>query len=346
MKKLNSVFSKKQNQKSLLSNVSLDTLDKESLEHISLLRHITILFVVCLMFLITACSSVPSGNYVNPVDLLDDQSAFYLAIPKEADEPLIGRMISKYIPQLSQKDINKISDRTSNIYCGINRSRKGTTIQAAIEGNIPTTFLPRILTKKNGWDKRTYINEELDKSHTIYTLQGIDVSFPSNSIVLVGRNIEYMLNRYDYLNSIPLAPLEGGEGVNAPNIVNDVNFTHNDSRKNVHSIIQDYLKGAITEIRFYANQPKSFLAVLTGTDLDLKLTDVSGSFTTDPKSDKQYLLNIFLNFKENKFMKAGKALLGLVFGLTGADTTVVDRTQLQVTGIEISKQQLYKILAI
>ena len=297
------------------------------------------------MFFITSCSSVPSGNYVNPVDLLDDQSAFYLAIPKSADEPLIGRMISKYIPQLSQKDIQKISDRTSNIYCGINRSRKGTTVQAAIEGNIPTSFLPRILTKKNGWDKRSYVNEELSISHTIYTLQGIDVSFPSNSIVLVGRNIEYMLNRYDYLSSIPTKPLDD-DTIQAPNVVESVNFTHNDSRKDVHSVIQDYLKGAITEIRFYANQPKSFLAVLTGTDLDLKLTEVSGSFTTDPKSDKQYLLNIYLNFKENKFMKAGKALLGLVFGLTGGNTTVIDRTQLQVTEIEISKQQLYKILAI
>ena len=328
MKKLNSVFSNKNNN----TNVSNDTLVFNKSKFSKYIRHIASIFALCLIVLFSSCSSVPTVNYVHPVDLLDNQSGFYLAIPKKSDKDLIPRMISKYIPELSEKDIKTISDRTDSIYCGINRNKRGTEIQAAIEGNIPLSFVPRILTKKHGWVTRKFNNKDI--THTIYTLNGIDVSFPSSSIVLIGRNIEHMLTRYDYLSNIPISASDEPE-ISAPIINDNKTFFNNNDMVNIHEVIQDYLKGANTDIRFYANKPASFLALLTGTNLDLKLTEVSGSFRPDPESDIQYLLDIYLNFKETKFLKAGRAILGLAFGLTGADTTIVG-----------DKQQLYKILAI
>ena len=108
----------------------------------------------------------------------------------------------------------------------------------------------------------------------------------------------------------------------------------------------DYLKGSENEIRFYANKPQSFLTILTGANLDLRLIDVKGSFVTDPKHKNQYLLDLDFNFKNEKFLKAGKSLLTLAFGLTNSQEEVPQPNELKLNGIRIDKQQLYKILVL
>ena len=103
------------------------------------------------------------------------------------------------------------------------------------------------------------------------------MAFPSDSIACIGRNIEGMIDKYDSLSKLPF-------------------FGNPEIKSDLDPELVSYLKGADSEIRFYANKPQSFLTILTGAQLDLKLIDVKGSFVADPKHDNQYLLN--LDFRE------------------------------------------------
>ena len=110
--------------------------------------------------------------------------------------------------------------------------------------------------------------------------------------------------------------------------------------------LTSYLKGAENEIRFYANKPQSFLTILTGAQLDLKLIDVKGAFRTDPKHPKQYFLDLDFQFKNGTFLKAGKSLLILAFGLTNSQEEIIGDSELIIRGIRLDKEQLYKLLSL
>jgi hypothetical protein len=108
--------------------------------------------------------------------------------------------------------------------------------------------------------------------------------------------------------------------------------------------LYSWLEGAENEIRFYAVKPQSFLTILTGSNLDLKLFDVQGAFFTDENFPSQYVLDITFNFKNSKYLKAGKTLLTLAFGLTDSQSITINDNSLEIKGIKISKEQLYKLL--
>lgn len=278
------------------------------------------------LILLSGCKSLPAGRIVDPIELLDNNSAFYIAIPKEADTVLIQRMIKNNVRNLSDSDAKLITDKVNKIYCGLNRSRNFLEIQASIDSSIPVNLAPKIMNKKNGWTVTKYKPESSIVEYPVYTYEDIDLTFPNASITCLGRDIEQMLNKYDTLSSMPAEDT---------NIYSDL-----------PDELTDYLKGADKEIRFYANKPQSFLTVLTGANLDLRLIDVKGSFVTDPKHENQYLLDLDFNFKSDKFRKAGRALLTLAFGLTNSQAEEIDFSELKISGIRIDKQQLYKILVL
>ncbi len=289
------------------------------------LKSILILLNLSLIFL-AGCKSLPAGRIVDPIELLDNSSAFYIAIPKEADTVLIQRMIKNNVRNLSDSDAKLITDKVNKIYCGLNRSRNFLEIQASIDSSIPVNLASKIMNKKNGWTVTKYKPESSIVEYPVYTYEDIDLAFPNASITCLGRDIEQMLNKYDTLSSMPAEDT---------NIYSDL-----------PDDLTDYLKGAENEIRFYANKPQSFLTILTGANLDLRLIDVKGSFVTDPKHENQYLLDLDFNFKSDKFRKAGRALLTLAFGLTNSQAEEIDFSELKISGIRIDKQQLYKILVL
>ncbi|MCR5187379.1 MAG: hypothetical protein K6C97_00480 [Treponema sp.] len=289
------------------------------------LKSILILLNLSLI-LLAGCKSIPVGRVVDPIELLDNNSAFYIAIPKAADTLLIERMIKNNVKNLSEADAKLISDKVNKIYCGLNRSRNFLEVQASIDSDIPVKLAPKIMNKKNGWKITAYKPESSILEYPIYSYQDIDLSFPNPSITCLGRNIEEMLTKYDRLSSMP---------------AEDTNLY-----SDLPEELLTYLKGAEEEIRFYANKPQSFLTILTGANLDLRLIDVKGSFVTDPKHENQYLLDLEFNFKNEKFRKAGRALLTLAFGLTNSQAEEIDLSVLKINGIRIDKKQLYKILVL
>lgn len=292
------------------------------------LLRLSVIFIFSLSNIFFSCKTLPQANQIQALDLLDNQSGFYIAVPKNADSVLLKRVLQNNVEELSEKDIDTILERINKVYMGLNRSRKNTSVQLAIDGNIPSQFIPKILNKKRGWESSAFRPEASNRSYQIYKNQDLELSFPSSSIACSGRDLENMLSTYDsYLN-----------------VTEAVDRLICDS--SLENEAYDYLLNAVDEIRFFANKPQSFLTILTGTSLDLKLLDVYGSFRIDPDFENQYLLNFKFNFKNEKYLKAGKVLLKLAFGLTNSEIENPSSNELIIKNIHISKEQVYKIFVL
>lgn len=282
--------------------------------------------ILALSLIFIGCKSAPVGRVVDPIELLDNNSSFYIAIPKEADSDLINRIIQNNIKGISESDAKMVSDRVNKIYCGLDRKKNHVDIQASIDADIPQKYASKALNSKTGFSVQKYTPENSTTEYSIFNNSVVDLTFPSPKICCLGRDVPYMLTKYDTLSNLA-ADNEG--------IISDL-----------EDPLIDYLKSAENEIRFYANKPQSFLTILTGAQLDLKLIDVKGSFVTDPKHPNQYLLDIDFNFKNATYMKAGKSMLTLAFGLTNSQSEVYEESKLKITQIRLDKKQLYKLLVL
>ena len=281
---------------------------------------------VLLVLLLAGCKSAPAGRPVDALELIDSESSFYIAVPKAADNVLIERLITGFYEGASEADAKMIAERVNKVYCGLNRTKHGTDVQASIEGSVPQKYLPKVLSEKNGWVVSDYSPAKSTANYKIFS-SNIEMSFPSDKIACIGRDLEGMLDKYDSLSQLP---------------AEDTTALYSDLDEDLTS----YLKGAEDEIRFFANKPQSFLTILTGAQLDLKLIDVKGSFKTDPKHPKQYLLDLDFVFRNGTFLKAGKTLLTLAFGLTNSQEEIIGDSELIIHGIRMDKEQLYQLLAL
>lgn len=291
------------------------------------LNKIKFSILLVLISFLFGCKSVPQKTYVEPLNLLDNESTFYVAIPKSVDPELVKKIITTNVQDISEKDADLIASRIEKIYCGINKSKKGIELQGSIKANIPTSYVPKVFNKRNGWNEGVVSGSTEDFKY--YSNDSINIAFPSSNIVCIGRGMQYMLNTYDVLSNEISA--EGDIITNKSELPDE---------------LYNYLLNANNEIRFYANKPQSFLSLLTGANLNLKLIDVSGAFIVDPSHENQYLLQLNFDFKNEKYLRAGKGLLALAFGLANGQTEIVGNTKLIVKDIKINKNQLYKILTI
>lgn len=285
------------------------------------------LFICLFSLFIFGCKSVPTLAPVDPLDLLDNESAFYISIPSSVDPELISKIITNNVEGMSAEDAQKTSEMIKKVYCGMNRSRKGTDYQISMEADVPVKYIPKILTEKKGWGISTFKPENSTSDYKIYSMDQMDISFPSGDVACFGRDLTGMLAKYDYISTTPVEEAA----------IEDVYYS--DLDPDMH----DWLKEAETEIRFYANKPQSFLTLLTGAQLDLKLFYVKGAFYVDENFPEQYILNLDFMFKNEKYRKAGKTLLTIAFGLTDSQSIVIETNELQINGIKLKKEQLYNL---
>ena len=282
--------------------------------------------------------TMPRGRKVEALSLLDNQSNLYFAVPNNVDNELIEKIISDNVSGLAKHEIERIISRVNTAYIGINTSKKAffsDSVQVAIDGNFPRKMIPKFLNKKSGWDVIMCSSAEA-KKHPNYTktvissLENyISVSFPANNVACMGRNIEQMLGRFDTL-SLPdfeeqLLSLE-------------------DSLMSTDEYFYNYLLDAKDEIRFFANNPKSFLSTITGVNLDLKIVTVAGAIVKDEENPVKYKVKFIFKFSNNKYLKAGRALLKLALGMSNSEVEDGDDSELIVQNVHINKEQIMKLL--
>ena len=284
--------------------------------------------LIVLIILFASCKTVPSGTVVKSVDLLDKNKNFYISIPASVDPELIKYVIKNNIEDISDSDVDEIVSRIDRAYAGLNADNKNPKLQLSIDSDIPVKYIPKILTKKNGWTVEDFTGPASSSKYGIYSQQDIQLAFPSDKIALLGDNVEGMLSKYDEIHNIPAEESVGQ------------NYSILDNQTYSHITESD------SEIRFITNNPETFLLMLTGQKLTLQLNTVRGSFVQDPKNENQYLLDFIFEFKNAKAAKAGKVMLGFVFGLADGEDNDLKDTEVLITGIKINKKQLYDILSL
>ena len=293
-------------------------------------RHAELVSASILFFvlLFAACKSVPSGTIVKAPELLEKNKNFYISIPSEVDPELVKYLIKSNVEGLSDSDVNELASRINRAYAGLNADNKDSKLQLAIDSNIPVKYIPKLLTKKNGWTVEQYTGPTSSTKYGLYTQKDITLAFPSDKLALLGDNVSGMLDRYDEIHSIPADDSVGKSYA----LLDDKTYEH--------------ITESSSEIRFITNKPETFLLMLTGQKLTLQLNTVRGSFVCDPKNDNQYILDFIFDFKSAVVAKAGKVMLGFVFGLADGDDNSLQANEVKITGIKIKKQQLYDILSL
>ena len=291
------------------------------------------IFLFFSFFLFSCKTSVNVSNEVNPLDLIDNKSSFYISIPVQQDVNLVQKMIKSNVPSLSDKNALEIAERTQIIYAGLNKKRKKTEIQLAGKCSIPKIALSNVFTKKNGWQTENIsfpINEKKQKNYSVYSQKGFDISFPNEHTAVLGRDVKEMIENFHYLSN-----------------PENQSFKQKEENSSLHlpPQIYEWLSDS-SEVRFYAEKPQSFLSTLTGAALDLKLVYVKGLMVTDPKNDRQYLMDLEFEFKNPKLVTAARGVLTLALGLTDSEVSQPEPNHLLISDIKISKEQLYKILVI
>ncbi len=284
--------------------------------------------LIAFVLLMASCQTVPTGTIVKAPDLLNNSKNFYISIPSAADPELIKFLIKNNIQNISDSDVDEIVSRIDRAYAGLNADNKNPRLQLAIDSNIPVKYIPKILTKKNGWEVKEYTCPTSSFKYGVFSQNDITLAFPSDKMTLIGEDVEGMLGKYDQIHAIPADESFG------------MSFTTLDDLTYSHITESD------SEIRFITNKPETFLLMLTGQKLTLQLNTVRGSFVCDPKNDKQYILDFIFDFKNVKAAKAGKIMLGFAFGLADGDDNSLKETEVKIEGIKLSKKQLYDILSL
>lgn len=278
------------------------------------------------------CKSVNIAvEEVNPLDLIDSRSAFYIRIPKAVDSNLISRMIQNNIHGLSEGDARKISERIDTVYLGMKKSKKSVDFQIASSCSFPRIAVSSAFSKKNGWTSDRLALEGSDKndvSYTVYNNSGLLASFPSEKIALIGRSVPDMVERYHYISQ---------------NLEFEDSFSLDDDIYEWLSYEEGFYDG---QIRFYATKPQSFLTTLIGANLNFKLMYVKGFLENDMDNKNQYVAQLEFEFRDPRVVGAAKAMLEVAFGLTDSSVKRTSDTHLIVSEIKIDKRQLYKILVL
>ena len=293
--------------------------------HAELVSASLILFFLISLF---SCKSLPTGTVVKAPDLLNNKKNFYISIPSSADPELIKFIIKSNIQNVSDSDVEEIVSRIDRAYAGLNADNKNPKLQLAIDSDIPIKYIPKILTKKNGWEVKEYTGPTSGTKYGIFTQEEIVMAFPSDKLTLIGEDVEGMINQYDQIHAIPAEESLGK------------------SFENLDELTYGWITESSSDIRFITNKPETFLLMLTGQKLTLQLNTVRGTFICDPKNDNQYILDFIFEFNNEKAAKAGKVMLGFAFGLADGSDNSLKPNEVKIEGIKLSKKQLYDILSL
>ncbi|MCR4899714.1 MAG: hypothetical protein K5907_02745 [Treponema sp.] len=284
-----------------------------------------ILFLLIFLF---SCKTIPTGTVVKAPDLLNNKKNFYISIPSSADPELIKFIIKSNIQNVSDSDVEEIVSRIDRAYAGLNADNKNPKLQLAIDSDIPIKYIPKILTKKNGWEVKEYTGPTSGTKYGIFTQEEIVMAFPSDKLTLIGEDVEGMINQYDQIHAIPAEESLGK------------------SFENLDELTYGWITESSSDIRFITNKPETFLLMLTGQKLTLQLNTVRGTFICDPKNDNQYILDFIFEFRNETAAKAGKVMLGFAFGLADGSDNSLKPNEVKIEGIKLSKKQLYDILSL
>lgn len=267
---------------------------------------------------------------VDPLELLDDESSFFITIPYSADPGLMAELLENNVEDLTPEKAEAVAKRVEVVYAGLIRTKTSIDFQLASSVDIPSVAENKIFTKKNGWTQ-TRLDlqqaQEIPATYSIYTNGSLSAAIPSSNIAVLGRNVPGMVEMYHAK-------------------ANKTGFTNS---KELLPAVKEFLSYSPDDepcLKFFASKPQSFLTILTGANLTLRLIYVRGRMRPDPDSKKQYLMDLEFEFKDSRTVPAARGALSVAFGLTDSDVVLETPWHLSISNIKIAKTQLYKLLSL
>lgn len=305
------------------------------------------IFVSLLFLVLGGCSSTPklTAKKVHPLDLVDPyflntRYDFYIYIPENAEKSIISKIIKNKVNGIDDKTTSQIVSNLNTMAIGFSKGEGEFTM--AIDSNISSNYAAKMIKKIEGFNESKTETQvySYDKEYycqvpfSYYWKPNVNdythFSFLNNSIICASSREKDILKISDQYYQLATNLYYDYNMNSQYNFINKIKFDGNDD-----------------EIRFcVVSNIKDYLSYLIGDKLNVQIESVWGCFKENPNNDKAYLLDFTLEFKSSSYKRASKSLISLAFGIS--DGIIEDEENpclLTIKGIDLNKEQLYKILS-
>lgn len=237
-------------------------------------RFVIIIFVLLAMYVtvfMSGCTTVSKFVAVNPVSILPTDADLYLKLPVTYNQQLIESVVTKFIPDLGEKNTKKLVASASVVYVSIDIQQKKANLVA--EGNFPS-LISLILTEKNGWTKTNKKGSIVPYPYYTHT-NGMELAFPTNSLALISSfSVSELLMNYE------------NELLSVNRIVPKLFNSSNNK-----------------DVSFVVNNPSALLPLVFGNNIQIGVTSAVGTFVPIENSQLNYNLNVDITVADSRAVK-------------------------------------------
>lgn len=274
------------------------------------------------LFSLFSCKSVQEFESVEPLNLIDSSAPLIVYIPAAENREVVEYFLKEFA-QLSQKNVQAVSSRTKNI--AVSSDFLG-NYQIASEGTYPKLGMNLALTEENGWKSKKSDNTNFPFLIYSSSENQIELSSPDSSTVLLSREVEPMLQRYE----------------KAQTVLQD---SAAEKKKEMSAKVYEYLTDFSTsEIRFYAQNSSLFFNKVVGKVLNLGIKDVYGSLASSAKAKEKFALTLNLELSNEAVTKAAVKLLKVALFPIPAKIVQTGKETIKITDISLSYSQLLNFI--
>ena len=274
------------------------------------------------LFSLFSCKSVQEFESVEPLNLIDSSAPLIVYIPAAENREVVEYFLKEFA-QLSQKNVQAVSSRTKNI--AVSSDFLG-NYQIASEGTYPKLGMKLALTEENGWKSKKSDNANFPFLIYSSSENQIELSSPDSSTVLLSREVEPMLQRYE----------------KAQTVLQD---SAAEKKKEMSAKVYEYLTDSSTsEIRFYAQNSSLFFNKVVGKVLNLGIKDVYGSLASSAKAKEKFALTLNLELSNEAVTKAAVKLLKVALFPIPAKIVQTGKETIKITDISLSYSQLLNFI--
>lgn len=273
-----------------------------------------------LMFVVAACKSAQveeSVPEVNPLALLGNDSSIYVNVPVQSHKSLTADLIRSQVEGLSAKDAAALCEKVNNIYIGIGTVKDRSRLEiSSSTKSIPRGPFNALLKKSNGWTDHEFSGK--NSTYRIFenSKSKIQLSLLSPKVLCASKNVGLLAGAFDERKE--LDPTE----------------------------YNDWVSQDSNDILFYITRPGQYLRAFIGAPINIATEAVygkmiyAGTISKNGKNVETYNMTLRVRVREKKLVAALKSLISLSFGMAGGNVAVIDDFTLEVSGIELSKNQV------
>ena len=277
-----------------------------------------------------------SGVKVNAFDTLDHDSLVYISVPVGVHSEFTNSLLKSFIGNdVSDKYIKNVADSIDRVYVGIGNSSNRKRLQAACDGTVSTAS--KLALSSNEYFSKKIQNVNTTGLYQVYTEKksGVQICAPGSGLILLGSDITPQLERYD-------------SEANAQIVSSVLSESNSNGLEWKESEVYKFVGDSSTDnIRLYMNKPLSFITNLLGTSLSssiFQLNFIEGEFEKLPSG--KYSVDLNMEFSKDNLITKAVTFLRVALLMTDSKVTASDERHLSVTGIQVSLDQMKKMLGI